>query len=227
MADRRAYRRFRGSLIPWLSACTARSNGVDILDISDAGMRIEMPVRLRPGERELVLLTGTATIKVAGWAERVEISRLIPSVSYTTALRFASPVTVCSLGSCPELDRPNRIEVVSTISKSPVEDSRTVENTLESWLSGVSGVYAVRVSSLVARLPGTEPVHFAVPASSHGRRRVLQVFFTLGALPTTAEFAQLQQFAERASTLPDLDFVSYPRYLRVLSAARRVPVAAR
>jgi hypothetical protein len=227
MADRRAYRRIGGSAVPWLSACTARSTRANILDISDGGIRIETSVPVRPGERQLVLLTGTGTIKVVGWAERVEISRLTPAVSYRAALRFAKPVTVSALGWAPELDGPSPIEVVSSSSLPTAEDSRTVENTLECCLRGVSGVHAVRVSALVAQLPGTEPVHFAVPASSHGNKRMLQVFFTIGALPTRAELARLRQFADRASMLPDLDFVSTPRYMRVLDTGPRVAVAPR
>ena len=224
MADRRAYRRIGGSAVPWLSACTARSTRADILDISDGGILIETPVLVRPGERELVLLSGSGAIKVVGWAERVEISRLIPEVSYRIALRFVKPVTVGALGCAPELDGLSPIDMASAGSQASAEDSRTVESTLENCLRGVSGVHAIRVSALAARLPGTEPVHFAVPASNNGNKRMLQVFFNAGAVPTRAEFARLRQFAERASALPDLDFVSSPRYMRVLDTGHLVTV---
>jgi hypothetical protein len=167
-------------------------------------MLIETRRRVRPGEREIVLLTGTGTVKVVGWIERVEITRLVPMMSYRTALRFASPVMLSTLRCQSELDRVRSTERPRSGSDLETAVSSVVDNTLESWIRRISGVEAVGLSASVMRMPGTEPIHFAVPASSFGESRKLQVFFTSGAVPTAEEFAQLRHLAEVASTMPDL-----------------------
>jgi hypothetical protein len=79
MVDRRVFPRFPGASLPSLSVLTGRSTNVAVIDISDGGVLIETPVRVTPGEREMVVLDANATIKKAGSVERVEIIRLIPS----------------------------------------------------------------------------------------------------------------------------------------------------
>ena len=67
---------------------------MSVIDISDGGVLIETPARVTPGEQEMVVRDANATMKKAGWVERVEIIRLIPSVSYRTAIRFFAPISV-------------------------------------------------------------------------------------------------------------------------------------
>jgi hypothetical protein len=203
MSDRRAYRRIGGSAIPWLSAWVARSVHARILDISDGGMLLETPRRVRPGDREMVLLKGTGTLRVVGWAERVEIVRLFPDVAYRTALRFTTPVIVHALADS-ELDCLDAAEMALGTSHIVVNAGRMFATTFESWVCGLPGVQAAALSASVMRMPGTEPIHFSVPASGHGENRRLQVFFMPGTQPTADEFAQLRQLAELASTLPDV-----------------------
>jgi hypothetical protein len=203
MNDRRAYRRIGGSAIPWLSAWIARTAEARILDISDGGMLLDMPKRVRPGQREAVLLRGTATLKVVGWAERVEITRLRPDLSYRTALRFSTPVIVRALGES-EFDRMIAAQLVPGTSQLVMENGRVFATTFESWVCGLPGVQAASVSASVMRMPETEAIHFSVPASSHGEKRLLQVFFAPGTLPTADEFAQLRHLAELASSMPDV-----------------------
>jgi hypothetical protein len=200
--DRRAFSRFPGPAVPWLTVSTARSSAAEILDISDAGALIELPTRLKPGEREVVLLTGRDTIKVVGWAERVEITRLAPAVSYRTAFRFACPVELGELGSVPEIDRS---EPATVEPRMLTGASRELVERFARWVRELSGVHALRVASASASHPGTEPVYFTVPASSFGNGRKLQVFFNSGAVPSAEEFAQLRRLAQLASDLPDLD----------------------
>jgi len=194
MVDRRVFPRFPGTLLPSLSVLTGRSTNVAVIDISDGGVLIETPVRVTPGEREMVVLDANATMKKAGSVERVEIIRLIPSVSYRTAIRFFAPISVLAL----------------THSQRPVlrRASREAIGRFARWARELSGVHAVRVSFTCRSHPGTEPVLFAVPTSYYGDGRLLQVFFTLGALPTAAQFGQFRRMALLASELPDLDIVS-------------------
>ena len=167
---------------------------MSVIDISDGGVLIETPARVTPGEQEMVVRDANATMKKAGWVERVEIIRLIPSVSYRTAIRFFAPIIVLALthSQRPVLRRAPR-EAIWRFTR---------------WARELSGVHAVRVSSTCRSHPGTEPVHFAVPTSRYGNGRLLQVFFTLGALPTAAQFGQFRRMALLASELPDLDIVS-------------------
>ena len=194
MSDRRVFPRIAGSSLPSLSALTGRSTNVAVIDISDGGLLIETPVRVTPGEREMVVLDANATIKKPGWIERVELIRLIPSLSYRTAIRFFAPINVLAL----------------TRSQPPVlrRASREAVGRFARWARELSGVHAVRVSSSCRSHPGTEPVHFSVPTSRYGDGRLLQVFFTVGAMPTAAQFGQLRRMALLASELPDLDIVS-------------------
>ena len=193
--DRRASPRIRGSALPWLRVWTGRSTNVEILDISDGGALIETPHRVTPGEREVLVLNGHSTTKMVGWAERVEITRLVPAVTYRAAIRFALPARVGTLWSDPE---PSADGV-----------SRQLMNRFAILVRGLSCVRAVRVSSSCLTRTGTEPVHFAVPTSRHGEGRLLQVFFSSGALPTAGEFAELRRMAVVASDLPDFDITSF------------------
>jgi len=194
MSDRRAFPRVAGTSLPSLSVLTGRSTSADIIDISDGGVLIETPVRVTPGDCEMVVLDANATIKKEGWVERVEITRLTPVVTYRTAIRFFAPISIRAL----------------TRSQRPVL-RRASRETLEHfthWARRLLGVHAVCVSSVRRTHPGTEPVHFAVPSSHYGDGRLLQVFFASGAMPTAAQFNQLRRMALLAADLPDLDIVS-------------------
>jgi hypothetical protein len=173
---------------------TARATNVDLIDISDGGILIETPIRVTPGERETIVLDANATVKKAGWIERVEIIRLIPSMTYRTAIRFFAPISVLALtrSQRPVLRRASR-EAIARFSR---------------WARELSGVQAVRVSATCRPHPGTEPVLFAVPTSRYGDSRLLQVFFRAGAMPTAGQFDRLRRMALLASDLPDLDIVS-------------------
>jgi hypothetical protein len=86
-----------------------------------------------------------------------------------------------------------------------VDASRELRLEFVRLVYGLSGVQAARVSSSVMVRPGTESVHFAVPDSSHGDQRVLQVFFVPMTSPTPEQFVQLRHLAVLASGLPDID----------------------
>jgi hypothetical protein len=195
MTDRRAFSRIPGSDLPWLRAWTVRSAVARVLDISDAGALIETPIRLNPGEREVVLLGGRHTIRIVGLAQRVEITRLAPFVSYRAAIRFATQVALGALGSIPE---PTPEADVLT------GETRELVERFARWVRELSGVHALRVSASSVNQPGTEAVNFAVPTSDYGNGRMLQVFFSQGAVPTADEFAHLRRLALLASDVPDL-----------------------
>jgi hypothetical protein len=65
----------------------------------------------------------------------------------------------------------------------------------------------VRVSSSIIKLPANESVYFAVPDSSHGEGRVLQLFFAPGTLPSAEQFVQMRHLAVLASGLSDLEMI--------------------
>lgn len=200
--DRRSFPRISGVDVPLINARTSRSATADVIDISDGGVLIESRACLKPGDREILLFEGAGRIRVVGWAERVEITRLIPSVSYRTAIRFAEPIALRILGHDPETDRP------AQPGKEPVlltGETRELVERFTLWVRALSGIHAVRVASCLAQHPGTEPVHFAVPTSPFGEGRLLQVFFASGAVPSPGEFAHLRHLAEVATALPDLD----------------------
>ncbi len=204
-SDRRAFLRIPGPELPWLTACTARSSIAAILDISDAGALIETPIRVKPGEREVVLLSGRDTIKVVGWAERVEITRLAPSLSYRTAFRFAAPVALGGLGSVPRATAPRADAHSDPAPPLLTGESRELVERFASWVRALSGVHALHVASAAVSHPGMEAVYFAVPTSGYGEGRKLQVFFASGAVPSADEFAQLRRLAAFASDLPDVE----------------------
>jgi hypothetical protein len=85
--------------------------------------------------------------------------------------------------------------------------SHEVRQEFTRLVRGLAGVHAVRVSASFIERPRTEPVHFAVPTSSHGDGRVLQVFFAAGSTPTIEQFLQLKHLAMLASGVPDVDIV--------------------
>ncbi len=200
--DRRSFPRISGADVPLINACTSRSATADVIDISDGGVLIESRACLKPGDREIVLLEGAGRIRVVGWAERVEITRLIPSVSYRTAIRFAEPIALRMLAHDPEPGgqpaEPHKSTLLTGATRELVE-----RFTL--WVRALSGIHAVRVAATLAQHPGTEPIHFAVPTSQFGEGRLLQVFFASGAVPSAGEFAHLRHLAEVATALPDLD----------------------
>jgi hypothetical protein len=174
---------------------TGRSTSVNVVDISDGGLLIETRIRLAPGQRETLVLDGYASIKLAGWVERVEITRLFPSVTYRTAIRFGAPIVVADLAR----RRGPSVDGVSS----------EIMDRFAGLVRELSGVEAVRVSSSCRAHPGTEPVHFAVPTSQHGEQRMLQVFFCEGAVPTASQFVELRQMAVLAGDLPDFDIASF------------------
>src|SRR4051812_49002660 len=99
MTDRRAHPRIPGSSLPWLTAFTARAPSLDLLDISSGGALISTPTRCKPGERELFVLRGETLVKVVGWVIRSEVTRLQPSLAFRSAIKFASPVSLGTLGA--------------------------------------------------------------------------------------------------------------------------------
>lgn len=197
MPDRRSFPRIPGSELPWLTAMTARSPSVDVLNISDSGALIETPTRLKPGEREVFLLHGTTAIRIAGWVVRAEITRIRPSVSYRSAIRFAAPVILSTLA-----DRHTR-SGMATDRALIVQPSDTLREKVMRLIQDIPPVRVVRLSSSIVKEPGMDSVHFAVPKSCHGAGRALQVFFGAAASPTSEQFARLRQLAVLASGLPD------------------------
>jgi hypothetical protein len=152
---------------------------------------------LQPGEREVLTLQGEQLVKVVGWVVRAEVTQLKPMLSFTSAIRFATPVSLTTL---TEPAGPTSAEPILLAHSSPElrqEFARVVR--------GLADVLAVRVSSSIATQPGRESVYFAVPDSSHGERRLLQVFFASGTLPGTEQFVQMRHLAVLASGLPDLE----------------------
>jgi hypothetical protein len=209
MPDRRAFPRIPASALPGLTAFAARCPELLLLDISEGGALIETPVRWTPGQREVFVLRGDSAVRVVGWIVRAEIARLTPFMSYRSAVRFGAPVTLRALG-CSEgfagSDLPEGIPVESTqrlFSDAPPE----LRQEFTRLVRGLPSVRAVRVSYSLRAQQGTESVHFAVPKSSYGDRRMLQVFFHPETSPTADEFTQLRYLAVLASGLPDIDIV--------------------
>jgi PilZ domain-containing protein len=188
--DRRASLRLPGSAVPWLTALSARSAELKLLDISDGGALIETPTRWKPGDRESFLLQGDGSVRIAGRVLRAEVTRLTPGVHYRSAIQFAAPVSLRAL-------LVNAKYAQSGAALSEVTCIRKLVGRL-------AGVQAIRISSSLSPERGTESVYFEVPTSLHGERRVMQVFLAPHQLLTPEEFVQLKTLALVASGLPDL-----------------------
>jgi hypothetical protein len=192
MTDRRASRRIPGSALPWLTAFTARAPALDLLDISSGGALIASPTCLKPGEREVLVLQGEQLVKVVGWVVRTEVTQLAPSLTFRSAIRFAEPVSLPTLASdAAVLTHP----------------SRELQEEFARVVRGLADVLGVRVSSSITTQSEKESVYFAVPDSSHGERRLLQLFFASGTLPGAEQFVQIRHLAVLASGLPDLEMM--------------------
>jgi hypothetical protein len=193
MTDRRASRRIPGSALPWLTAFTTRAPALDLLDISSGGALIASPTCLKPGEREVLILQGEQLVKVVGWVVRTEVTQLAPSLTFRSAIRFAEPVS---------LPAPPATEPIVL-----AHPSRELREEFTRVVRGLADVLAVRVSSSIVTRAGEESVYFAVPDSSHGERRLLQVFFASGTLPSAEQFVQVRHLAVLASGVPDLEMM--------------------
>ena len=193
--ERRASRRIAGSSIPWLTAASARVDAVHLLDISVGGALIETPASLRPGERDSFILRGDHIVRVGAEIIRAEVTRLSPSVSYRSAIRFAAPVQLDALIGDTSLSAPPIIAPQAA----PLLSKRFI-----GLVKRLSGVRAVRLSSSLAAESDIESVFFEVPDSDHGKQRLLQVFFHANHPPTPDAFIRLKTLALVASGIPDV-----------------------
>jgi hypothetical protein len=193
--ERRASRRIAGASIPWLTAASARVEQVILLDISDSGALIETPASLRPGERDSFVLRGDNTVRVGAEIIRAEVTRISPSVSYRSAIRFSAPVQLGALIGDTLVSAPR----VITPQAAPLLSKRFV-----GLVKRLSGVRAVRLSSSLAVESDIDSVFFEVPDSDHGTQRLLQVFFDSDHPPSPEAFVRLKTLALVASGIPDV-----------------------
>jgi PilZ domain-containing protein len=209
MTDRRASRRIPGSALPWLTAFTTRAPALDLLDISSGGALIASPTCLKPGEREVLILHGEQLVKVVGWVVRTEVTRLAPSIMFRSALRFAEPVSLPTLASNATLASSDLSAARPTSAEPMVlaHPSRELREEFTRVVRGLADVLALRVSPSIITRQGKESVYFAVPDSSHGEGRLLQVFFASRTLPSAEQFIQMRHLAVLASGLPDLEMI--------------------
>lgn len=208
MTDRRASRRIPGSAVPWLTAFTTRTPALDLLDISSGGALIASPTCLKPGERQVLILQGQQLVKVVGWVVRTEVTQLAPSLTFRSAIRFAEPVSLPTLASSAVSGSRNLTESAQPRSAESIVSAHPSRELREEFMRVVRGlpdVLVVRVSSSIVTQAGKESVYFAVPDSSHGEQRLLQVFFASGTLPSAEQFIQMRHLAVLASGLPDLE----------------------
>ena len=210
MTDRRASRRIPGSALPWLTAFTARTPVLDLLDISSGGALIASPMCLKPGEREVLILQGEQLVKAVGWVVRTEVTQLAPSLRFRSAIRFAEPVSLPTLASSAVSGNCHPTEPARPRSAEPIvltHPSRELREEFSRVVRGLADVLAVRVSSTIITQAEKESVYFAVPDSCYGDRRMLQVFFASGTLPSAEQFVQIRHLAVLASGLPDLEMM--------------------
>jgi hypothetical protein len=210
MTDRRASRRIPGSALPWLTAFTTRAPALDLLDISSGGALIASPSCLKPGEREVLILQGEQLVKVVGWVVRTEVTQLAPSLTFRSAIRFAEPVSLPTLASSAASSKCDLTEPARPTSAEPIvltHPSRELREEFIRLVRELADVMAVRVSPSLITHPQKESVYFAVPDSSHGERRLLQVCFASGTLPSVDQFVQMRHLAVLASGLPDLEMM--------------------
>lgn len=199
MRDRRSSRRIPGSALPSLTALSARSPTVEVVDISDGGALIETAARLKPGEREVFLFRGATAVKVAASVMRSEVTRLIPAISYRSAIRFATPLALQTLG-CDVMFDESAAEP-----RIVAQPSAELQEEFRRLIEQLPGAQRVRVSAEIAQFSDAESLYLAVPDSSYGTARVIQVFFAQHTTPTLEQFDRLRELAVLASGLPDCD----------------------
>jgi hypothetical protein len=183
---------------------------LDLLDISSGGALIASPTCLKPGEREVLILQGEQLVKVVGWVVRTEVTQLVPSLTFRSAIRFAEPVSLPTLASSSVLSKSVLTESARPASAGPIvlaHPSRELREEFARIVRGLPDVMAVRVAPSIITQAGKESVYFAVPDSSHGERRLLQVFFASGTLPSAEQFVRMRHLAVLASGLPDLEMM--------------------
>jgi hypothetical protein len=123
------------------------------------------------------------------------VTRISPSVSYRSAIRFSAPVQLDALIGDTLVSAPREI----TPQAAPLLSKRFV-----GLVKKLSGVRAVRLSSSLAVESDIESVFFEVPDSDHGTQRLLQVFFDSDHPPSPEAFVRLKTLALVASGMPDV-----------------------
>ncbi len=121
--------------------------------------------------------------------------RVSPSVSYRSAIRFASPVELDALiGNASLSSAP-----VIAPQAAPLLSKRFI-----GLVKRLTGVRAIRLSASLAAESDIESVFFEVPDSDHGKQRLLQVFFHSDHPPSPDAFVRLKTLALVASGVPDV-----------------------
>jgi PilZ domain-containing protein len=182
--DRRAYRRFQASRLRGLTATTLYSpQPLNIIDVSSGGALIESDRRLIPGERESLAFSGPQAIRVAGKVLRVEIVRLHPRLVYRSAIQFARPIAL-------QIAEPAISELHQRV---------------QDELRALPCVDRVSVCAPGAVGAADDSIYFDISPSIDDERRVLQIFFPPGVVPTADEFQKLRTLARLASEVGALD----------------------
>lgn len=198
-SDRRIFPRLPGSLIPWLKATTPYSpQPLALVDISNGGALIETERRLKPGEREPLVLRGDQDIKVAAQVLRVEIVQLQPTLAYRSAVRFLRPISLEALGAADHdlalLDSAAKLDALADL-----------RARLESQIRQLERIEEVKICSSLSSGPSRESVYFDISDATSGRRRFIQIFFAPGTAPSEDEFSTLKALARLAADLPSTD----------------------
>lgn len=199
-SDRRIFPRLPGSLIPWLKATTPYSpQPLALVDISNGGALIETERRLRPGEREPLVLCGDQDIKVAAQVLRVEIVRLQPTLAYRSAVRFLRPISLEAIAGAADYD----LALLDSAAK--LDALADLRERLESQIRQLERIEEVKICSSLSSGPSSESVYFDISDATSGRRRFMQIFFAPGTAPTEDDFSTLKALARLAADLPSTD----------------------
>ena len=85
------------------------------------------------------------------------------------------------------------------------QPSAELQEEFRRLIEQLPGAQRVRVSAEIAQYSDAESLYLAVPDSSYGTARVIQVFFAQRTTPTLEQFDRLRELAVLASGLPDCD----------------------
>ena len=195
--DRRTFPRLPGSRVRWLRAITTYSaQNLTLVDISDGGALIETERRIKPGEREPLVLSAHQDLKVAAHVLRVEIVRLAPKMLYRSAIQFLEPISVASLlrlnggNELPSLERTAREQALAPL-----------RERFDFLVRQLRRAHDIKVCSAASLTPSAEAVYFKISQDDVTDRRFLQVSFTPGVPPTAAEFQVVKELARLAAEL--------------------------
>lgn len=184
-------------MVPWLKAIvTYSTQDLTLVDISDGGALIETERRIKPGEREPLVLSGHQDLKVVAHVLRVEIVRLAPNMLHRSAIQFLQPINVASL---LRMNGGNELRSVERAARE--QALAPLRERFDFLVRQLGRAHDIKICSAASLTQSAEAVYFEIPQDNCTDRRFLQIAFAPGVPPTAAAFQILKDLARLAADL--------------------------